>query len=75
MTTDTITERTFDISIECNSAAFDGMDCGPELARILRKLADRIELDSEGVPFSRPLHDTNGNRCGTAEMTATDYRR
>ena len=75
MTTDTITERTFDISIDCNSAAFDGMDCGPELARILRKLADRLDLDSEGVPFSRPLHDINGNRCGSAEMTETDYRR
>ena len=75
MTTDTITERTFDISIDCNSAAFDGMDCGPELARILRSLADDLEQDEIVRGYSARLHDTNGNRCGTAEMTATDYRR
>ncbi|OQB36862.1 MAG: hypothetical protein BWY09_01776 [Candidatus Hydrogenedentes bacterium ADurb.Bin179] len=49
----------YSISIECNNAAF--VDQGKELARILRDLADRLEV--EGVT-DRALMDLNGNRVG-----------
>lgn len=49
------------IEINCDNAAFS--DCaGDEIARILRELADEIELDSE--PDSCILRDVNGNRVG-----------
>lgn len=74
---DTITERTFTASIRCDNAAFDGEACGPELARILRRLADDL---ASGNASGKPgdyllLFDINGNQCGDAEMTVSDYRR
>ena len=75
MATDTTTERTFDISIECNNAAFDGALTGPELARILRSLADDLEQDEIVRGYSARLRDINGNHCGAAEMFHADYRR
>lgn len=67
MTTNTITERTFDISIACNNVAFDSTACGLELARILRKLAD--DLEREGCVmrgYGDRLYDGNGNHVGIA---------
>jgi hypothetical protein len=54
------------IEIKMDNAAFcdeDGNYQSYELARILRKLADRAdELDN------LPIMDINGNRCGHAEI-------
>lgn len=73
--TDTITDRTFTISIDCDTAAFDGADLCAEIARILRAQADYLD-GTEIIPgYCRSLRDINGNRCGTAELTATDYTR
>jgi len=51
----------YSIAIECNNAAFVDQGPGQELARILRDLADRLEV--EGVT-DRALMDLNGNRVG-----------
>jgi hypothetical protein len=53
------------IHIRTTNAAFEG-DKTPELARILRKLAD--DLERQGVPERgevRKLFDVNGNTVGT----------
>lgn len=43
---------------------------GPELARILRKLAHRIEgSDEEGLESIIRLLDYNGNAVGTAALS------
>lgn len=55
----------YSVLINTESAAFE--DVGPELARILRKLADHLEAGTayvDGDPF--PMFDTNGNKCGEA---------
>lgn len=60
------------ITIKMNNAAFsnddgEGLARGPELARILRGLADRIADDPD--PSGCPLHDVNGNRVGEFAVT------
>lgn len=51
-----------------DASAFDDEQRGAEIARILRALADQIaERDGCG---SWSLRDINGNRCGTAHLTA-----
>lgn len=55
------------ISIRCDNEAFEGENCGSEVARILRKLADAIDYDHrEGVAAigNAPLMDVNGNTVG-----------
>lgn len=56
----------FKLEIHTGNAAFDEIEgnAGPELARILRELADRI---GDGVPNgdSASLFDYNGNRVGS----------
>ncbi len=63
------------ITINTDNAAFYGPDgsCAdpcPELADILRKLAERLDgyhgLDPALHSFS--IHDSNGNRVGTAKL-------
>lgn len=57
------------LEIKTENAAFDGMARGPELARIMRNLADELaelEDESEGGEFH--LFDLNGNRCGMATL-------
>ncbi len=52
----------------CNAAFHDGYGPAPEVARILRKLADRLE--SGGLPrvgCAEQLQDSNGNYVGKAE--------
>ncbi|MBA3051901.1 hypothetical protein FP828_03680 [bacterium] len=51
------------IKIETENAAFEAPDKDHEAARILRKLADR--LDRHDWPVS--LYDINGNNVGTVE--------
>ena len=57
------------ITIDCDNAAFsDG--AGPEIARILHKLADLIEYEQE--PSDSLLFDHNGNRVGKFEFEADE---
>jgi hypothetical protein len=53
------------IKINTESAAFE--DCSAvEVARILRKLAGKI--DGEDGVNPRALLDVNGNKCGSVEV-------
>jgi hypothetical protein len=62
------------ITIDCDNSAFNGKDCGRELARILQIVTDRVDLEStsdlirgyHGDPMS--LFDINGNRVGSLEI-------
>lgn len=59
---------TFKLTIELDNSAFDGDDCGPELARILRDMADKVEdlPRRELGDYGSPPRDVNGNRVGQA---------
>lgn len=67
---------TFNLAIKCDNSAFvddsDGDDKpmpGPELARILRKLASQLDTDldtEDGESWS--LLDVNGNKVGNADL-------
>ena len=48
------------VNIDSENAAFEGDNGRPEVARLLRQAADRIEA---GDDIGR-LHDINGNGCG-----------
>jgi hypothetical protein len=50
----------FALTINCTNAAFDD-DPRPEIARILRELADRLD----GGITQGGVHDVNGNTVGT----------
>lgn len=56
----------FTLEIECNNAAFDDENLTHEIARILRKAADQVELENES---SRALRDINGNIVGQFAAT------
>jgi hypothetical protein len=58
------------IKINCDNAAFDGHDCGSEVARILHALAGRIEAYSVDDFTGIKLRDINGNSVG--EMSVND---
>lgn len=63
---------TITINIKCDNAAFHDDNVpnqGPEVARILRKLASSIEEASDLSDHGDVLHDLNGNRVG--EFNAT----
>lgn len=57
----------FKLEFETDSAAFDGAEF-PEIAEVLRKLADRIENPdrTEGL-----IRDSNGNTVGRWSMDLT----
>ncbi len=57
----------FSITIKTDNAAFEG-DAGPEVARILREIAGRIENGDTRVP----CRDINGNLVGTAVLSEGD---
>ena len=62
---------TLKVVIDCDNAAFHD-DCGniqpgPEVARILRKLADLIEEDFGEARDRVDLRDYNGNNVGYAK--------
>lgn len=61
---------TVTITIKCDNAAFGETqtECGEELARILRVLADDL---SENGPDDAPknLRDVNGNRVGSMSLS------
>jgi hypothetical protein len=59
------------IRIEMDNAAFEG-NLNPEVARILRELADRIHGWAGGRDLASgdrfSLHDFNGNKVGTLDV-------
>lgn len=59
----------FDLILSSGNAVFDPDTARPELARILRALADRIENGSEG---KFRLDDLNGNCCGFVILEVGD---
>jgi hypothetical protein len=54
----------FRVEVNTENAAFDDHP-EMELARILRDLADRVQLN--GLQGSYPIFDVNGNRIGYAK--------
>lgn len=59
----------FVITISMNNAAFEEQP-NLELARILRKLADRLETEWPLPDGTCVLRDINGNSVGTAQVKA-----
>jgi hypothetical protein len=56
------------IEIATDNAAFEG-DAGPELARILRDIAGRLERDGvDGRADGFKVRDVNGNTVGKVEV-------
>lgn len=68
--------HTFSLSINCENAAFCSGDtptqesAAPELARILRETADRIE-NGDSFDTFRNIRDINGNIVGIYAMKKT----
>lgn len=62
------------IEIDCGNAAFEGNNCGSEVARILTKFANRIEGTEDYLMISTgdkmKLFDVNGNAVGLVTVTA-----
>ena len=58
------------IEIDTDNAAFKGDDRRPEVARILRNLADHIQYGYVGLyhGHEQPLREINGNVIGSLEM-------
>lgn len=77
MNTDNL-RTSISIKIDTNGNAFtDGQETpqyapGPEIARILREIADRIEWD--GATDQLPLIDYYGNHAGLYEHHAAPIR-
>ena len=69
----------FTLNIATDNAAFhdegdgDAFDPGPELARILRKLADTLD-GPDRYPDNGMLRDVNGNRVDRVHRLATGDR-
>ena len=58
------------LTITMDNAAFEGENCGPELARILREAAGEAEnLTYIGKRATMVLRDINGNRVGCLTVT------
>lgn len=55
----------FTVDINTSNATLVGEDAPDELARILRSMADEVELGTPRGAESCPLRDVNGNRVGT----------
>ena len=62
------------ITINIDNSAFNGKDCGRELARILQIVTDRVDLESKSDLIRgyhddpKSLFDINGNRVGSMEI-------
>lgn len=59
------------IQIQMDNAAFDDINAGPELARILADIPKLVEDGTKNMlrGFRKNLHDTNGNVVGTIEIS------
>ena len=64
-----MTQSRFRLEMECENAAFE--DRGAEIARILRRLAKRIEDVGDAAAESAIL-DINGNTVGRWFVTARE---
>ena len=53
----------FNITIDSENAAFTGDNAGPELARILRNIAERVSTDLPDDATMK-IYDVNGNAVG-----------
>jgi len=58
------------LTVDRDNAAFSDGNDACELARILRKLADRLESENMDYAGTVGLHDYNGNRVGKADWDA-----
>lgn len=58
------------IEIDCGNSAFDFDNGGaaPEVARILKKLGERIQDDYNLPDYELGLYDINGNKVGKFEV-------
>jgi len=58
------------ITINCDNAAFEGAAGGPEVARILRRIATEfLECPDDVAELNgRNLRDSNGNIVGEVEV-------
>ena len=54
----------FTLTIDTANAAFEGYDFGPELARILRNVADQVDGMGHARIKTQSIFDYNGNRVG-----------
>lgn len=53
------------IAFRTDTAAFDGLERGPEIARILRQLAATLEARSLlYLGYEADIRDANGNKVG-----------
>ena len=59
------TSNDFVVSIKCDNAAFANAPA-PEVARILRRLADTLLENGLKYSYDFTLHDLNGNTVGHA---------
>ena len=68
--------HTFTVKIDCGNAAFTEHDyptytsAAPELARILREIADQIEAGRQ-YDFFQTIRDINGNDVGRYAIKET----
>lgn len=62
----------FRLQCHADGSAFDP-DPAPELARILRHVAGRIEA-GESIGQYLTIHDSNGNGVGQFALKSDDYR-
>lgn len=60
----------FELSFTTVNASFDDQDRRPEIARILRSLADKIESGADDVGL---IFDSNGNRVGAWELHEKEW--
>ena len=60
---------TFTLSFETENAAFDGIDALPEVAFILRTVAEGIVVGS----LDGQIVDSNGNHVGSWNWDRPDY--
>jgi hypothetical protein len=66
------------ITFYCDSSAFDGDDCGRELARILPIVTARVDFKFKSdlarayLDDRKSLFDSNGNTVGAMEIADDD---
>jgi len=62
------------LTINCDNSAFNGDDCGREVAPILQIVTDRVDLESKDDLIRgfhddpKSLFDVNGNTVGAMEI-------
>lgn len=61
----------FTVKFDTGNAAFEGADLAPEIARVLRNIAERVERDGPSG-FFETVRDTNGNDIGRFALKNDD---